>query len=128
LDYKSLTHQSSLQKYADYLRGQGLSQSSIDRKLSSLSTFNKFLIANKYISDPNTPKNPQKNTVIASVAKQSFSKFQQKYILFSIIVLLVASLGAGIYTQFILKATRQLAYTTANNPIRAARTLSFRVD
>ena len=52
LNLTSLFHQSNLDQYVTYLRGSGLSDASLKRKLSSLTNFQKFLVKKNLISNP----------------------------------------------------------------------------
>ncbi|HEX9007931.1 MAG TPA: hypothetical protein VF837_01590, partial [Patescibacteria group bacterium] len=48
-----------------------------------------------------------------------------KYIIVASLIIALTGLGWGIYNQAILKAKRELAYSTAGSPIRPGRILSF---
>ncbi|MFA5828538.1 MAG: hypothetical protein WC841_04260 [Candidatus Shapirobacteria bacterium] len=73
----------------------------------------------KYIKNLLNPPTP-----LPGVKRPGFSLFNQ-YLLVSIILIILSGLGYGLYSQTILKAKRQLAYSTANAPKSPTRQFSF---
>jgi len=110
-----------VQKYLDSLRLQSTSTATIKRKLSALSTFKKFLAKNNHLQSPSNSL-PQPQPPKPSF---SFPKIFNRYTLISLVLIIFLGLGYGLYTQTILKAQKNLAYSTASSPVRPGRILSF---
>ena len=122
----SLNH-SRFDSYAAYLKAQGLSSSTIKRKLSSLSSFQKFLIKKKILDQPSilsqikiTPPSLPKFRISLSQ-----NRFLNRYLIAATILIILGGLGFGLYSQTILKARKNLAYSTAAVPVVPNRILSF---
>jgi len=150
LDLNNLINQSQLQKYASALVDQGLSDSSIRRKLSALTTFQKFLAKKKLIDKPmsrisspitlatrstdhviaRNPK-PAEGDVSITLPINSNSPNRLKSFLFNryfivaSVLLLLSGLGYTLYTQVFNRANKNLAYSSASSPVAPNRILSF---
>ena len=126
MNLETQVNQLQFQKYAAYLKAQGLSDASIKRKLSSLSSFNKFLVKKKYLNLP-VGVSLAETRAPASVAPTSnpFSTRFGKYVMATTLLIILAGLGYGLYNQTILRANRNLAYSTAAAPVVPNRILSF---
>ena len=134
-------NQSRFNSYADYLNSQGLSSSSIKRKLSSLSSFQKFLIKKKYLQPnssqiiPNLKPSPSHQPITTNlqskIPKSRFkisnlqSIFLNRYFIVATLLIILSALGYGLYNQTIVKARKELAYSTAASPTVPNRILSF---
>jgi hypothetical protein len=139
---------SHFQQYLDSLKASGTSQSSIDRKLSSLNSFQNFLIKKNYLnpipnpsldkvetsSDLNQNNNLFKNIFRTPLSRKVARKaegfepkknFLTRYLIFGTLIAIILGLGYGLYSQTISKAKTELAYSTATAPVRAGRVLSF---
>lgn len=141
---------SRFQEYVDFLKANGTSQSTVDRKLSSLNSFQNFLVKKSYIQNPAPIKTPQSfgqlpltgepKNIFQKIFKPPFLKggtaqqrgegfknkgFLNKYLIFGTLIAIVLGLGYGLYSQTILKAKKELAYSTSTNPITPGRVLSF---
>jgi len=119
-------NRSQFKKYQDHLLSTGLSPASIKRKHSSLSAFQKFLIKKNHlpvstpkIQPPSPP--PKLKRFVRQINPFSFNR----YVIVAILLIMLSGLGYGLYYQTILKAKRQLAYTTAASPQTPSRFLSF---
>ncbi|NCU42222.1 MAG: hypothetical protein EOM19_05925, partial [Candidatus Moranbacteria bacterium] len=93
-------------KYTDYavlLKTQGLSGASIKRKLSSIASFEKFLLKKGLIDKPVTiqPTIPKPTPKI-----KTNNKFLNKYTLLATLFIIFSALGWGLYNQTILKARK----------------------
>ncbi|MBU3935421.1 site-specific integrase, partial [Patescibacteria group bacterium] len=112
--------------YSDFLQSQTLSPSSISRKLSSLATFKKFLVKKGYITPVilNSVQNPSRHCD-SVIANPPLLGQLSIYTIVALLLIIISGLGYGIYSQTILKAKKQLAYTTASNPQVPSRFLSF---
>ena len=126
-------------KYTDYavlLKAQGLSSASIKRKLSSISSFEKFLIK-KNLIEPQIVETFHE-TSLQNKADLPFVKgrnpderrgegfrFLNKYTLLATLFIIFSALGWGLYNQTILKARKNLAYSTIASPVHPSRILSF---
>ncbi|MFA5670759.1 MAG: hypothetical protein WC967_16110, partial [Balneolaceae bacterium] len=147
LNLTNFFNQSNFDQYIAYLKSTSLSDPSLKRKLSSISTFQKFLIKKKIIqpsvsttqtpysnfNDNNLPKIPLlkkiKNLLsfskINNLSNSSNPNPFYKYLLISSLVIIIAGLGVTLYRQSITKAKKNLAYTTASSLVYANRFLSF---
>jgi len=112
---------SRFQSYADFLKASGTSQSTIDRKLSSLNSFQSFLIKKGHLKKNPSPELTPLNHFSSSPPKN----FLSRYLIFGTLIAIILGLGYGLYSQTILKAKKELAYSTASTPVRAGRVLSF---
>ncbi|KKR66934.1 MAG: hypothetical protein UU09_C0043G0001, partial [Microgenomates group bacterium GW2011_GWA2_40_6] len=96
--------------------------SSISRKLSSLKSFQKFLVKKKKIlSDQNPPI--RLNVGSPPLKKGGFSF--NRYFVFATLALIILGSLYGLYTQTITKAKKELAYSSASSPVIGSRILSF---
>ena len=136
LNLTNLFHQSNLDQYVAYLKSTKLSNASLKRKLSSLTTFQKFLVKKGFLENlSDNQKNlssiqtlPRKNFV-NSLFKQNNYNLKAKplltYLLISSLLIISTGIGYTLYRQAITRAKTRLAYTTASNPVYADRYLSF---
>ena len=133
---KDAINRSRIQKYAAFLKTQGLSDASIKRKLSSISTFEKFLVKSKLLESAsnttfsNLPLDQEpaiaKSATFANFSfKSTISRFQTRYFIVVALFIILTGLGYGVYSQTILKAKKELAYSTAAAPTTPNRILSF---
>lgn len=131
---ENIVNQISFEKYQEYLESTHLSSATIQRKISSLQSFQRYLFKKKLISSPPSNYITQKLQAIPSPQipphKPNFqSKFFNHrftpYIIISLFLILFSGLAFAIYQQTFLNATKNLAYTTASSPVRAGRFLSF---
>jgi hypothetical protein len=133
-------NQISFDRYAAYLKSIGLSDANIQQKLSSLSSFQKFLIKRKLIQVPDqplpSPTNPDSSTTttteipINPTKPKNFfqnlqSQFLFRYIIIFSIFAIIAGIGYTLYRQTILQSQKNLAYSTASTMITGGRFLSF---
>ncbi|PIZ58755.1 hypothetical protein COY20_03145, partial [Candidatus Shapirobacteria bacterium CG_4_10_14_0_2_um_filter_40_12] len=94
--------------------------SSISRKLSSLKSFQKFLIKKKHLSiNSSSPR--LSSTIYHLPSKFSFNR----YFIFATLALIILGSLYGLYTQTITKAKKELAYSSASSPVIGSRILSF---
>jgi len=153
LNLNNLFCQSKLDQYAAYLKSTSLSNASLKRKLSSLASFQKFLVKNNLIEvqnlSPVLNQLPLQNVSLksgnflsklkifkkiknASLLRGAIRKtegFKSSFIFryVAIFSLFVIGLGLGftLYRQAFTQSTKNFAYTTASNPTIANRQLSF---
>jgi hypothetical protein len=140
LDLNNLINQSQLQKYASALADQGLSDSSIRRKLSALTTFQKFLAKKKLVdkpvsrisspitlaSRPTTSAIESSIPASASPAPNRLKSFLfNRYFIVASVLLLLSGLGYTLYTQVFNRANKNLAYSSASSLVAPNRILSF---
>ena len=130
MDLNNLFNQSKLDQYSAFLKSTNLSDASIKRKLSSLSSFQKFLVKKKLVEFKEvkteaTIYNQKTKFNLKTTIDNLRSKAFNRYIAISLIVLLLSGLGYGLYSQTILKAKKNLAYSQASEPVRSGRFLSF---
>jgi len=137
LKLTSLFDQSNLSHYQAFLQSQGISPATIKRKLSSLSSFQKFLTKKKLLNPSPTPSldragvkpffpfSPACPRGVKGRTEEGFRFGFRRYLTLATLFILSLALGYGLYTQTILKARKQLAYTTATDLKRAGRYLSF---
>ena len=155
LNLTNYFNQQQFDQYVAYLKSTGLSASSIQRKLSSIATFQKFLIKKNIIPAPVRADRcvcpPISNplslrdislkkgnltyfiTKLASLFKGGpaaagvglKNKGIYKYLLISSLIIIISGIGITLYRQAITKAKKNLAYTTASSPVYANRFLSF---
>jgi len=145
MDLNNLFNQSRFDQYAAYLKSTNLSDASIQRKLSSLSSFKKFLVKKKYISSVETfcETSLFNSNNVSPVLKPSlFSKIKSKiklppavnklgsnflfrYIVIFSLFAIGTGLGFTLYRQAILQSQQNLAYSTASAMITGGRFLSF---
>jgi len=148
MDLKNLINQSKLDQYAAYLKSTSLSDASIKRKVSSLSSFQKFLVKKKLIEETSQTSAPIETNIVDNkkaeakhffdfsfLKKETFntnknfkdiwSNSFSRYSVIVLLILLLSGLGYGIYSQTILKANKNLAFSTASAPVRTGRFLSF---
>jgi len=119
MNLNSSFHQSQLQQYFDSLKVKQTSSATIERKISSLNSFQNFLIKKGYLK-------PNPNPTLSLDRAEGFKNtFLSRYLIFGTLIAIILGLGYGLYTQTILKAKQELAYSTATAPIRAGRVLSF---
>ncbi|HNZ84621.1 MAG TPA: site-specific integrase, partial [Candidatus Woesebacteria bacterium] len=117
---------SSFNQYTAYLKTSGLSPASINRKLSSLTSFQKFLIKKNRLSPTPTPITP---LAAAPIPKTNF--FQKlssplfNYLVAASLLIIASGIGYTLYRQTVDQAKTNFAYTTASNPVYADRFLSF---
>ena len=117
---------SRFQEYTDFLKASGTSQSTIDRKLSSLNSFQNFLIKKNYLNPPPVQNPPySKNTSLNKNNNFFKNNFLSRYLIFGTLVAIIFGLAYGIYSQTILKAKQELAYSTAAALVSPGRILSF---
>ena len=131
--------------YAAYLKSTGLSGASIKRKLSSLSTFQKYLSKKGYqnpeptLSFPNPPA-LRAPSLEKGGLKQIFKNIKfpllqggmsrrdkgvLTYLLIASLLIISSAIGYGFYRQSIKNAKSGMAYSTASSPVFADRFLSF---
>ncbi|MBU1089129.1 site-specific integrase, partial [Patescibacteria group bacterium] len=136
---KTLFDSTQTDNYLKYLKNSQLSPSSTRRKLSSISSFQKFLIKKKYLETPviasppiksgDVATCPEPNRRIPSKLKKpplfAFTHLFNKYLLITSILIIISSLAYGLYYQTILKSKQQLAYSTIASPATPTRQLSF---
>ncbi|MBU4430598.1 site-specific integrase, partial [Patescibacteria group bacterium] len=137
---KTLFDSTQTDNYFKHLKNSQLSPSSTRRKLSSISSFQKFLIKKKYLETPviasppiksgDVATCPEPNRRIPSKSKPShfsfpFTQLFNKYLLVTSILIIISSLIYGLYYQTILKSKQQLAYSTIASPATPTRQLSF---
>ncbi|MFA7676222.1 MAG: hypothetical protein WCY28_02315, partial [Candidatus Shapirobacteria bacterium] len=146
-----LFNHSRFSEYAAYLKSTNLSSASIDRKLSSLASFQKFLVKKKLIQNPPDPAtagppsldraaiNPNLISKIFQKIKLSSpvkgrcpqgggvlkNGFIPKYLAIFSLFVIGAGLGFAIYRQAFTQSKKDLAYSTAATPVTAGRFLSF---
>jgi hypothetical protein len=142
-------NQSNFDRYSAYLKSTTLSDASLKRKLSSLSSFQKFLIKKKLIDQPisnpslipsldraGTKSNPILNIFkkikfapLSRGAVQRTEGFKSKsfltYLILASLLIIAAGTGYTLYRQTITKAKLNFAYTTAGSPVYGNRFLSF---
>ena len=120
----------SFQKYTDFLKASGTSQSTIDRKLSSLNSFQSFLVKKGYLK-PNQSKISSPDQRKPNIFNKIFHSNNtspspiSKYLIFGSLIAIFLGLVYGLYTQTILKAKKELAYSTTTSLVRPGRVLSF---
>ena len=138
MNLTSSFNHSQFDKYAAYLKSTGLSDASISRKLSSLATFQKFLIKKKFILQNNkvihfsarSEREPDTNQVspkVESTIKMRLPLSINRYFLLAALFIILTGLGYGLYSQTILKAKKNLAYSTAAAPASPPANFPFRV-
>lgn len=147
MDFKINFTNSRFHEYLDFLKASGASQSTLDRKLSSLNSFQNFLIKKNYLTKPNSDDNNFNNKIILlsrSEESQNISlnpnnrnflkkifkpvqnnNFLSRYLIFGTLIAIILGLTYGLYSQAISKAKSELAYSTATATVRAGRVLSF---
>jgi hypothetical protein len=140
--------QSNFDRYVAYLKSTSLSNASLKRKLSSLSSFQKFLVKKNLINPPAVSSiipdtlSPKKNLFLSlfhlpkkiknglirspqiSQTNTNNSKLRNYLIIVSLLII-SAGIGYTLYTQIIQRAKTNYAYTTAASPVYANRFLSF---
>lgn len=133
MNLESSFHQSRLQPYLDSLKANHTSSATIERKISSLNSFQNFLIKKGYLK-PNPNPTLSLNKARAPLSRGAGRRpegfepkkgFLSRYLIFGTLIAIILGLGYGLYTQTILKAKQELAYSTATAPVRAGRVLSF---
>ncbi|MDD2224627.1 MAG: hypothetical protein PHP97_00495, partial [Candidatus Shapirobacteria bacterium] len=147
MDLNKLFNQSRFNEYAAFLKSTNLSDASIQRKLSSLASFQKFLIKKKYVSfvethdrasllsisehaDSLIPKtslfsNLKSKIKLPPVIDDLRSNFLFRYIVIFSLFAISAGLGFTLYRQAVLQSQQNLAYSTASAMITGGRFLSF---
>ena len=111
-----------IQQYVDFLKANGTSRSTIDRKISSLNSFQNFLEKKGLLTKPTKNSN---NAVINKISPNTSKNFLRRYLIFGTLIAIILGLGYGLYTQTILKAKQELAYSTSSTLTRPGRVLSF---
>jgi len=127
--------QSNFDRYVAYLKSTSLSDASLKRKLSSLTSFQNFLIKKKLIDPPQFLTLPPHSVVKSKFSLTKFiSSIRQRvalpksfvtYLIISSLLIIAAGTGYTLYRQAITKARLNLAYTTAGSPVYGNRFLSF---
>ncbi|MBI2465310.1 hypothetical protein HYV64_04160 [Candidatus Shapirobacteria bacterium] len=142
MDLNNLINQLQFQKYASALTDQGLSNASIRRKLSTLTTFHKFLAKKKLVTPPLsrlssrimfasnlTPPTIAPRLDVASdiptPSNRLKSFFFNRYFIVASVLLLLSGLGYTLYSQVFNRANKNLAYSSASSPVVPNRILSF---
>ncbi|MDD4785338.1 MAG: hypothetical protein PHH12_02680, partial [Candidatus Shapirobacteria bacterium] len=138
---------SKFSQYAAFLKSTNLSDASIQRKLSSLSSFQKFLVKKKLINPSPTPsldraglnqnsifKNIFKKINIAPLSRGAVhrtegfklkSSFLFRYLSIFLLFAIGTGLGFTLYRQAFVQSQKDLAYSTAASPVSGGRFLSF---
>jgi hypothetical protein len=140
--------QSSFDRYVAFLKSTSLSDASLKRKLSSLSSFQKFLVKKNLVNPPAVSSiipdtTPTKKNLFLSLfhfpkkirtgfirspqisqTNNNNSKLRTYLIIVSLLII-SAGIGYTLYTQIIQRARTNYAYTTASSPVYANRFLSF---
>lgn len=130
MNLNNIFNKSKFNQYAAYLKSTGISSVSIKRKLSSLSTFEKFLIKKKLISPSQVIFSPKEN-FLKKIFSSSVTKYQtinnkfKFYLTVSGFAVVILALGFGLYTQTFLQAKQKLAFSTAASPVVPTRQFSF---
>ncbi len=159
MNLNNLFTTSRLNEYTAFLKSTNLSDASLKRKLSSLSSFQKFLVKKKLIqpdSNPLTFQTPSfsnetikkniENSINQPELKANFLKkiisrfipdtkylipntkpnnFLFRYITIFSLFAIGVGLGFTLYQQAFIQSNKNLAYSNANNPVKAGRFLSF---
>ncbi|HRT40291.1 MAG TPA: hypothetical protein P5299_03015, partial [Candidatus Woesebacteria bacterium] len=123
MNLKSYFTASKYNEYAAFLKAQKISNASIKRKLSSLASFEKFLIKKGLIIEK--PLVTSSSLSKGDIRRTERFKFLNKYTLVAALLIIISALGWGLYNQTILKAKRNLAYSTITSPAIPKRILSF---
>ncbi|MFA5750257.1 MAG: hypothetical protein WC895_03485, partial [Candidatus Shapirobacteria bacterium] len=116
-------NQSNFDRYTAYLKGTSLSSASLRRKLSSLSSFQKFLVKKGIVEKPSIK--PLLKINPPSFINNLKSKSLVTYLILASLLIISTGIGYTLYHQAITKAKTNFAYTTAGNPVYANRFLSF---
>jgi hypothetical protein len=130
LNLNNIFNKSKFNQYAAYLKSTGISSVSIKRKLSSLATFEKFLLKKKLISPSRIIFSPKEN-FLKKIFSSSVTKYQavnSKFKFYSTVsgfAIVILGLGFGLYNQAFLQAKQKLAFSTAASPIVPTRQFSF---
>jgi len=111
----------NLQKYLDFLKAKGNSSSSIQRKLSSIASFENFLIKKQLIKFVK----PVVSTSEQIKKKSNFNTILTRYLIFGSLIALFLGLVYSLYQQSLIKTRQNLAYSTATSPVKPTRILSF---
>lgn len=127
MNLKYFNSPSSVKKFASFLRSNNSPESTISRKLSSINSFSDYLKLRQIIAKPtpSTSLRAEGEAISPGSAPSTTPPFFNKYLIWSTVILILLGSLYGLYTQVILKATKQLAYSTAANPTIGARILSF---
>ncbi|HWS48924.1 MAG TPA: hypothetical protein VN174_02670, partial [Candidatus Methanoperedens sp.] len=121
MKFETNFNHSQFQKYVDFLKANNTSSATIDRKLSSLNSFQTFLVKRGHLK-----KTTFDSKIVINRTKNSiFKPFINKYLIFGTLISIVLGLVYGLYTQAILKAKQELAYSTSTSLTRPGRILSF---
>ncbi|MFA7300685.1 MAG: hypothetical protein WC069_00005, partial [Candidatus Shapirobacteria bacterium] len=123
MNLKHFNSPSIIEKYIASLRSTSTSDSTISRKLSAIKSFSDYLKKRQIIVKPQpTPQTSLRGVLDAATP---VPKFFNKYLIWTTIILILLGSAYGLYTQVFIRATKQLAYSTATNPIAGSRILSF---
>ncbi|MDD4410220.1 MAG: tail fiber domain-containing protein [Candidatus Shapirobacteria bacterium] len=146
MELNNLFNQSHFNQYAAYLKSTNLSDASIQRKLSSLSSFQKFLVKKKLIEAQNPPallapslekgwlpkkiklpflKEKRISSLFKGGGPSPAGRWVSKYLAIFILFAVGAGLGFTLYRQAFLQSQKNLAYSTATSPITGGHFLSF---
>ncbi|MBP6867298.1 site-specific integrase, partial [Candidatus Shapirobacteria bacterium] len=119
-------NQDYLNRYIDYLKSSQLSPASINRKLSSLTSFQKFLIKKNRLPQTSKPLPPL--VPIPTSKPKFFQKLTSplfNYLVGASLLIIASGIGYTLYRQAVDQAKTNFAYTTASTPVYANRFLSF---
>ena len=129
---ENLFNQSKFDLYKAYLKSTGISNASIKRKLSSLATFQKYLVKKGLNPNPTLSLDRARVSSSPALSREGFRKgFNLKnkslftYLLLASLLIISSAVGYGFYRQSIKNAKSGMAYSTAASPVFADRFLSF---